>query len=199
MSNTGSYPIKLRFWRDDVSVDAAADPGFPERTSKAFNEEPSALAGRLINIAGSDAPPGFPEFVKYRFWRPLQYSLKASFWYGWASSGLSVLAIAGGLASSALAAGPGSHDTLVAALGLLVVVTTTVNRIWRPGLRAVVRSQTANQLRREGWAFVCGRGNYVDLEPRARAPVFVDEVERINVTAEAVDEQSADSDSDDSR
>jgi hypothetical protein len=114
-------------------------------------------------------------------------------WYGWAFSGLSVLVIAAGLGSSAIAAGPGkTNNTAIAILGLVVALGTAVNRLWRPGLRAVVRSQTANSLRREGWAFVCTRDKYAEAEPSERIPLFVDEVERINVAAESIDEQPVD-------
>ena len=66
-------------------------------TSKAFEAEPEELAAQVVTAAGDRPPPGFPVFVRYRFWRPFQYSVKSAGWYGWAFSGLSVLVIAAGL------------------------------------------------------------------------------------------------------
>ena len=69
-----------------------------------------------------------------------------------------------------------------------MAILAAVNRLWRPGLRAAVRHRAANELRREGWAFVCEEGHYKN--PKVdRLGTFFSEVERINAPAEAVDEQ----------
>lgn len=156
-------------------------------TSKAFKREPAELAHHVLETTGS-GDPGIKGFVHHRFWRPFRYSIKAEKWYGIGFSALTVVVIAGGLTSSVLAGAPGNNDVAIAVLGIVVAIAAAVNRLWRPGLRAVVRSRTANSLRREGWNFVSGRGRYQDLQPPARLDVFIDAVEEINVAAEVVDE-----------
>jgi Protein of unknown function (DUF4231) len=158
-------------------------------SGKDSNKEPEELASLILEKAGQ-VDSAFGGFVKYRFRRPLSYSLRWSSWYGHAFTTLSVLAIAAGLGSSVLATA-GKSDVIVAVLGIVVAVATAINRLWRPGLRGVVRHRTANALRREGWDFVCGRGNYDPLEDdEKRCAHFIDEVQRICASAELVDEQA---------
>jgi hypothetical protein len=154
-----------------------------------FKREPGELSQLVAErMSGHD---GAVRFVRFRFHRPLAYSITWSFRYGYASSLLSVGVIAFGLASSALAAAGDSNDTVIAAFGLVIAVVAAINRLWRPGLRAVARHQTANALRREGWAFVLGRGAYENLPDATARSEFQDAVERINAAVEAIDESQA--------
>jgi hypothetical protein len=162
-----------------------------------FRDEPDELTALVLEALGAraDAHEGF---VRHRFTRPFDHSIVWSFRYGAAFSGLSVLVIAAGLASSTIAAlssGP-IGESAVIALGLVVAVATAVNRLWRPGLRSVLRHRAANALRREGWDFVCLRGAYADTPEEERFGLFFDEIQRINVAAESVDEQPVDGESD---
>lgn len=152
-----------------------------------FKDEPLELA-KLIAQKAEDGDAEFERFVAHRFYRPFKHSITVAPWYGGAFSAVSVLVISAGLASSALASADQGNTALVVVLGLFVAVATAVNRLWRPGLRAAVRHETANALRREGWSFVCERGEYT--EEADRQGVFVDRIERLNVKAENVDEQT---------
>jgi hypothetical protein len=166
----------------------AAEKGISVKTSSAFKQEPSDLQKLIVDAVGN-ADPGVEGFIAHRFWRPFRYSITAAQRYGFAFSALTVLVIGAGLASSVLAAAPGHHnDTIVAVLGIVVAVAAAINRLWRPGLRAVVRSRTANALRREGWAFACSRGDYAKMSSNERLGAFLDEVQKINAVAEVVDE-----------
>jgi hypothetical protein len=160
--------------------------GFDARGHRDFKREPGELSELVTRrMQGHD---GAVKFVRFRFHRPLAYSITWSLRYGFASTALSVAVIAGGLASSALAASEGANDTLIAIFGLAIAVVASINRLWRPGLRAVARHQTANALRREGWAFVLAHDSYADLEDLEARAAFIDSVERINRAVEAIDE-----------
>jgi hypothetical protein len=103
---------------------------------------------------------------------------------------LTVLVIAAGVTSSVIAALPGEGgDIAIAVLGVFVAVVAAVNRLWRPGSRAAIRHRTANALRREGWSFACQEGRYQQKSGRDPASIFFEEVERINLPAESIDEQ----------
>ena len=169
----------------------SSDLGFRRRKRSDFKHEPYALADLVVKT-GDEKDRRFFGFVKYRFRRPFLHSLKWSMRYGFAVSALSLLAIGAGLASTTLAAVPGTNDVAIGLLGLLVALTTAVNRVWRPGLRAVVGHRTANDLRREGWEFVCGRGKYAEVDQAGRTALFIDSIERINASAEMVDEEPID-------
>jgi hypothetical protein len=168
---------------DPAAVPCLDDVGIE---TTAFKDEPAELAGLIVKKAGS-TDPEFSRFVAHRFYRPFRHSINSAPKYGFAFSAISVLVIGAGLASSALASANQANTPFVVALGLLVAVAAAVNRLWRPGLRGAVRHETANSLRREGWSFVCGRGEYADGTDQRGA--FVDRVERINVKAETIDEQ----------
>jgi hypothetical protein len=175
--------MRPRFWKEGRDE----PPAKRTRTHGDFRGEPFALAA-LIAASYEGNGDSFKAFVRYRFRRPLHYSVKSSLWYGVSFSVLSLLAIGGGLASSALATVPGNHDLAIAIIGIVIAVATAVNRLWRPGLRSAVRHRTANSLRREGWAFLCGQGSYAKGDPTQRADAFIVAVERINAEAEAIDE-----------
>jgi hypothetical protein len=169
----------------DLGAAPCSDVAGIEATT--FKDEPAELADLIVRKAGS-TDPEFPRFVAHRFYRPFRHSISSAPKYGFAFSAISVLVIGAGLASSALASANQANTPFVVALGLLVAVAAAVNRLWRPGLRGAVRHETANSLRREGWSFVCGRGEYAESTDQRAA--FVDRVERINVKAETIDEQS---------
>jgi hypothetical protein len=177
-------------WETKVSridPEAVSCPDIAGIEATAFKDEPAELADLIVKKAGStDAE--FPRFVAHRFYRPFRHSISSAPKYGLAFSAISVLVIGAGLASSALASANQANTPFVVALGLLVAVAAAVNRLWRPGLRGAIRHETANSLRREGWSFVCGRGEYAECTDQRGA--FVDRVERINVKAENIDEQS---------
>lgn len=160
--------------------------GFKHGGHRDFKREPGELSELVARRMQAD--DGAVKFVRFRFHRPLAYSITWSLRYGFASTVLSVAVIAGGLASSALAASEGANDTLIAILGLAIAVVASINRLWRPGLRAVARHQTANALRREGWAFVLAYDSYADLAELEARAAFVGAVERINRAVEAIDE-----------
>jgi hypothetical protein len=170
--------------RNDAEPNACAGYGDVEAR---FKNEPAELARLVVNVGGrSDGD--FKRFVAHRFYRPFRHSIKSAPLYGLAFSAVSVLVIAAGLASSALASTDQANTGFVVGLGLFVAVATAANRLFRPGLRSAVRHETANALRREGWSFVCGRGAYAENDDNRSA--FVDSIERINVKAETIDEQS---------
>lgn len=160
------------------------------RSPNAFRTEPAELTGLVLESAGDLVDAGFAKFVRYRYQRPFQHSVAWSMRYSFAFTTITVLIIGAGVTSSVLAglSGHGS-DTLIAVLGVFVAIAASVNRLWRPGPRAALRHRTANALRREGWSFVCKQGRYaVDVEAD-RLKIFFAEVERINMPAEAIDEQ----------
>ena len=160
-----------------------------QSTMTSFKNEPSELADLVLKKADHAGGEEFDEFVRHRYWRPFDHSVRWSSRYSFAFSALTILVIAGGVASSVLASLPNHHaNTAIAILGILVAVTASVNRLWRPGARAALRHRTANSLRREGWSFVCGQGRYRKCE-RDPIDVFFEEVERINLPAESIDEQ----------
>lgn len=163
---------------------------FPRAGRGDFKREPGDLS--VLVTARMPGGKGDSEFVRHRFHRPLAYSVKWSIRYEWAFTILSIAVIAGGLLSSALAAAPGGgNDTLIVAVGLTIAVVAAVNRLWRPGLRAVARHRTANSLRHEGWMFVCGRERYDGMSADESRAAFIDEVERINKAVESIDESTS--------
>jgi hypothetical protein len=164
-----------------------------QSTRATFRHEPVELT-KLVSRKAKDIEDdaSFERFVRHRFGRPFEHSVRWSFRYSTAFTALTIVVIAGGVTSSVLAALPGHEgDLVIAVLGVLVAVTAAVNRLWRPGARAVLRHRTANALRREGWSFVCDQGAYGAAESNP-IDLFFEEVERINMPAEAIDEQEPD-------
>jgi hypothetical protein len=151
-----------------------------------FKAEPRELSKLILTKV--DHGDARNQFVRHRFWRPFQHSIDTASTYSAGFTLLTLLVIAGGVASSIISqTGWGHADTLIAITGLIVAVAAAVNRLWRPGLRAALRNKVANELRREGWSFVCDEGHYKD--PGCdRVGTFFKEVERINAPAEAIDE-----------
>jgi len=72
-----------------------------------FREEPEELAKLIVETAKSSEASGksLSDFVKYRFRRPFEHSLSASFVFGYAFAALTLIAIVGAVGSSLLAAG----------------------------------------------------------------------------------------------
>jgi hypothetical protein len=159
---------------------------FDGQDRPSFKAEPRELSELILD----KLPNGDPrrEFVRHRFWRPFEHSINSAFTYSTGFTILTLVVIAGGVASSIISqTGWGHADTLIAITGLLVAIAAAVNRLWRPGLRGALRNKVANELRREGWSFVCDEGRY--KKPIAdRIGTFFKEVERINAPAEAIDE-----------
>lgn len=163
-----------------------------------FREEPEELAKLIVETAKSPEVSGqsLSDFVKYRFRRPFEHSLSASFAFGYAFAALTLIAIVGAVGSSLLAATSwGGRDIAIAVLGLSAALATTLNRIWQPGLRAAQRHQVANQLRKEGWALVRGQGPYACPKDAKALQAFFASVEKINRIAEEIDETPAEADS----
>lgn len=156
-----------------------------------FKREPEELSKQVLDVAAADE--SFAAFVCHRFRRPFAHSVRWSLRYGYAYLLLTLGTIAAGLAASALTAFEfGARDAIVALLGLTVAIATTLNRLWRPNVRAALRHQTANDLRREGWAFVRRQGEYAEQSDGKRLQTFTEAVEDINFVAEAIDEEKMD-------
>jgi Protein of unknown function (DUF4231) len=159
-----------------------------------FYDEPMKLTELVLKTAGVSSDDSFTEFVWHRYWRPFDYSVRWSMNYSFAFTALTILVIAAGVASSVIASMSGHEgDVAIAVLGVLVAVMAAANRLWRPGPRAVLRHRAANDLRREGWRFVCGQGRYSDGAAEDRRKVFFEEIEAINRTPEAIDEREMES------
>lgn len=153
-------------------------------------DEPLKLTELVVKTAGTSSDDNFTEFVWHRYWRPFDYSVRWSMNYSVAFTALTILVIAAGVASSVIASMSGHEgDVAIAVLGVLVAVMAAVNRLWRPGPRAALRHQAANDLRREGWRFVCGEGRYRTCKKEDRLKIFFDAIEAINLTPEAIDER----------
>lgn len=160
-------------------------PEVPKEEAPRFKAEPRQLSALVL----AKIDPGDPrsQFVEHRFWRPFEHSINSAFTYSIWFTVLTVLVIAGGVTSSLLSQTELDHaDALIAISGLLVAVAAAVNRLWRPGLRGALRNKVANELRREGWCFVCDEGPYETSSDKVGT--FFREVERINAPAEAIDE-----------
>jgi hypothetical protein len=158
-----------------------------------FKDEPEELSSLILERLEKDPQGPFDEFVEHRFWRPFEHSVKRADLYSAAFTGFTLLVIGGGVASSILSEVPGNPHTAIAIIGVAVALAAAVNRLWRPGLRAALRHRTANELRREGWNFVCEQGHYersddTDQEDK-RIQLFFRRVEKINAPVEAIDEQ----------
>jgi hypothetical protein len=69
------------------------EPGGPRDFKREPRELSTLVARRMV---GND---GAVQFVRFRFHRPLAYSITWSLRYGYASSALSLAVIAGGLAA----------------------------------------------------------------------------------------------------
>ena len=155
-----------------------------------FKKEPEELAKLILGRFSDDDPRR--KFVKHRFWRPFEHSIDSAITYSVSFTLLTLVVIAGGIASSIISqTGWGHAETLIAITGLVVAVAAAVNRLWRPGLRAALRNKVANDLRREGWSFICEEGPYKD-PGGDRIGTFFKEVERINAQAEEFDETPGD-------
>ena len=157
----------------------------PNEDAPTFEAEPRELAELVLDRIDPADPRG--QFVRHRFWRPFEHSVVSALRYSVWFTLLTVLVIAGGVSSSLLSQTEWAHvDALIAASGLLVAIAAAVNRLWRPGLRSALRNKVANELRREGWRFVCDEGPYETSDDKVG--IFFKEVERINAPAEAIDE-----------
>jgi hypothetical protein len=156
----------------------------PTEDAPTFKAEPRELSALVLDKIDPRDPRS--QFVKHRFWRPFEHSVVSALRYSVWFTVLTVLVIAGGVSSSLLSQTEWAHvDVLIASSGLLVAIAA-VNRLWRPGLRSAVRNKVANELRREGWRFVCDEGQYETSDDKVGT--FFKEVERINAPAEAIDE-----------
>lgn len=158
-----------------------------------FYDEPGELASlveKTINDLTTGSAP-FNQYIRHRYRRPFEYSVYWSIRYSIAFTVLTTFVIAGGLASSVLASSGNGNSALVSGIGLLVAISAAVNRLWRPGVRAALRHQAANALRRHGWSFVCGRKPY-DIAYDKSIDLFLLEIERINRGVESIDEHQPD-------
>jgi hypothetical protein len=162
------------------------------KTEREFKREPCNLATLILQTAQSTdqgCESSFKDFVRHRYWRPFDHSVRSSFFFAFAFTSLTVTAIAAGLASSVLATTSwDGKDVVIAILGLLAAISTAINRLWRPGLRSAMRHRAANELRREGWAFVRGQGRYADIRAKNRVDAFFVAIESINRVVEELDE-----------
>lgn len=157
-----------------------------------FDAEPAELAQLILAKLDHNDPVPHDDFVRHRFWRPFEHSINRADRYSILFTIFTLLVIGGGVASSLLTQiSWGGSDTAIAVIGVLVALAAGVNRIWRPGVRAALRHRVANDLRREGWSFVCDEGRYKELTEN-KVSTFFKEVERINASAEAIDETPSD-------
>ncbi|HUA03773.1 MAG TPA: hypothetical protein VMB27_07725 [Solirubrobacteraceae bacterium] len=141
---------------------------------------------------------GLADWVQYRFREPLIESARTAESQSrlllWLSSltallgvGASSFAVAGGGKSSL-----GPYTWVAAACGVLVAGIAAVIQIRKPGQRSVANYQLAHMLRGEGWDFVSGRGLYRGRAGSQALDLFVDEVRRIERTAELFEETPGD-------
>jgi len=165
------------------------NPKVPKEEAPELEVEPRELAALVLHKISPEDPRR--QFVRYRFWRPFEHSINSAFKYSIWFSVLTVVVIAGGVASSLLSQTEWDYaDALIATSGLLVAIAAAVNRLWRPGLRGALRNKVANELRREGWLFVCDEGPYKEVATD-KVCTFFKKVEKINAPAEAIDETPA--------
>ena len=142
-------------------------------------------------------PPWQREFVYHRYASRIRWYAQAYprllRWH----TGLALLVVAAGLASSGLAAiNEGREDTslglslAVITLGILVGVTTGLAQTWKPGQKSASYYAGQNDLRHEGWNFVQKRGPYKDLSyPNDAFTEFANAVTSLEQRALAIDLQ----------
>jgi hypothetical protein len=148
-------------------------------------------------------PSGLADWVAFRFQFPLTDSVKRgkhhrrlllSLGMGISGAGLaaSLLAVLGGNGQWGVA-GSGTVSVwalLAAAAGVLVGVLTAISQILKPAQRSVASYQLTHTLRHEGWDYVSGRGQYRGRTGPQALDLFIDEVNRIQRTVEAIDEST---------
>jgi cytochrome c biogenesis protein CcdA len=101
---------------------------------------------------------------------------------------LTVIAVAGGAATSTLAATGNTDSGWLIGLGLLIVLTGAVNQVGRFGQRAAARFQAGNALRREGWDFALSEGRYAGLDDEKAFSAFYAMVWTVEQPADALAE-----------
>ncbi len=144
-------------------------------------------------------PAGLADWVEFRFCNPLIDSARAATRQTalvlWLSSATALL----GVAASTFAVLGGDNKSsglsvwtfIAAGCGVAVAGLTAITQIRRPGQRSVALYQHMHTLRREGWAFVSGRGSYGRGGSRA-LDLFIEAVNRIQRGVESIDETAGD-------
>lgn len=189
-------------------------PSAPELRSENHADRAAVHEPSQDSAAGPQTPPpkkstgatgaseirnsGLADWVEYRFCEPLIESARTAKSQGrlllWLSSMTALL----GVGASSFAVAGGGKSTLgpftwvAAACGVLVAGIAAVTQIRKPGQRSVASYQLAHTLRREGWDFVSGRGIYRERAGSQALDLFVDEVSRIERTAELIEETPGD-------
>ena len=131
-------------------------------------------------------------FVASRFRDRMQAHLSAGPLYGTVHTVLGVIAVAGGVATSTLAAGDEANSTLVIVVGLVVAAAGAMGQIFQYGKRSGVRFRAGNDLRHEGWDYVLGEGKYKNTSPTQAFERFYARIWEIEAPADATVEQGRD-------
>src|SRR3982751_6196322 len=120
----------------------SANPEAPNEEAPEFEVEPRELSALVLSKISREDPRR--QFVRHRFWRPFEHSINSAFKYSTWFSVLTMVVIAGGVASSILSQTEWDHaDALIAISGLSVAIAAAVNRLWGPGLRGAMRKKVA--------------------------------------------------------
>ena len=155
------------------------------------------MKGLILTKLGNAATDADREFLDYRFKRRYRNAVKAAPKFGRRAAALKIGAATLGLASAAIGAlGDNIRTDLgiqitVVAIGVLVGVLAALDQTWKPGVRHANFRQTQNQLLKEGWDFVLGRGRYKKAPDLTEAfRTFVGEVCRVTQSERAGLEKS---------
>jgi hypothetical protein len=111
-------------------------------------------------------PKLYDDWIASEFTDPLRALLLGSVRDRRAHMLLNLLVVAGGFATSGIAAAAGSGHRgsttswIVFGIGLLLALFGAANQLFRPGYRATERTTIAFELREQGWAFAFAEGEY---------------------------------------
>jgi Protein of unknown function (DUF4231) len=135
----------------------------PEHLSAVGNPAPAGDRRRPHTRAEAET------FVRSRFAGRMKADLKTGSLHSFFYAMSNVIAVAGGSASAAIAATGGTNSLAVLLIGLAVAASAALGQLFRFGERSRVRYRAGNQLRKEGWDYVVGRGRYLDAQNPAEA------------------------------
>jgi Protein of unknown function (DUF4231) len=137
----------------------------PEPLSAGGNSAPAELDGRRRPLTRAEAET----FVQSRFAERMKADLRTAPLHSFFYAASNLLAVAGGSASAAIAATSGAHSLAVLLIGLAVATSAALSQLFRFGERSRVRYRAGNQLRKEGWDYVIGRGRYRETQDPVEA------------------------------
>jgi hypothetical protein len=147
-------------------------------------EELDELILRRVKATSGDRD-ALERFVHSRFRERMIRHLTVAPRFAWGHTILGVIAIAGGVATSTLAAGDNANSILVVVVGLVVASAGALGQIFKYGMRSTVRFRAGNDLRHEGWDYALGKGKYAGMTDSQALDHFYARIWEIEAPADA--------------